>query len=102
MFGGSGFSFVHDGNTGVWRGKPLLAPTLLEDNPAPHEFGHIVGLNDRNTRGVPQKGWELNVMGDWRMPAEQRNIDAILSHALKDYKGQKDFTTRIANKQMDW
>ena len=44
----------------------------------------------------------MNVMGNHLMPAEQRNVDAVLSHALKDYKGQKLFTTRIANKNMDW
>lgn len=78
---------------------------MSADDPAPHEFGHLLGLKDRY-KGVfesffsgdgPEPGWAGNIMGE---PAgagavDQRNIDPILNRALKDYKGEAKYETKI-------
>src|SRR5262249_38240743 len=88
----TGVSVVNSGNRGVRRSKPLLGPTLDDDNPAAHEFGHIVGLDDRYNKHGAHKGWEGNIMADHRGVVEQRNIDRVLKNALRDYKGEKQYT----------
>ena len=42
-----------------------------------HEFGHLLGLEDRydQATGEPKSGWEGNIMAVRQMPVEQRNID---------------------------
>lgn len=42
-----GRSFVSGGDEGEWRGVGRNSMSLLQDDPAPHEFEHILGLDDR-------------------------------------------------------
>jgi RHS repeat-associated protein len=80
-------SYVTGGDEGEWRGKGRNGQTLAQDDPAPHEFGHLLGLDDRYTddKGA-DKGWENNIMGDSKNgKVEQINIDAILEDAMKAY-----------------
>lgn len=53
---------------------------------AVHEFGHVLGLQDRYTEywilgervTPPNRGWYGNIMGDMHGVVQQRNIEAIL------------------------
>jgi len=60
---------------------------LAQDDPAPHEVGHLLGLDDRYTdKNGPNKGWEKNIMGNSQNgKVEQRNIDGMLQDAMKAY-----------------
>ena len=80
-------SYVQGGDEGVWRSQGRNGMTLAQDNPAPHEVGHLLGLGDRYTdKGGVNKGWEGNIMGESRTGnVEQRNIDGILKDAMKAY-----------------
>jgi RHS repeat-associated protein len=77
------------GNKGTWRGKGTDGNDLRKDSdPAPHEFGHFIGLKDRYDRKTSDAhvGWIGNVMA---MPAGQgkvdtRNIFAVLDNELGD------------------
>ncbi len=66
-------SWVIAGKYGVWLGESVAA----------HEFGHLLGLNDRyhkeNGAMVSDKGWENNIMGAESeiMRVDQRNLDGI-------------------------
>ena len=42
-------SYVLGGDEGKWRADGRNGQTLAQDNPAPHEFGHLLGLNDQYT-----------------------------------------------------
>ena len=69
--------------TGVWRGN---AP-----DPAPHEFGHLLGLADRYTDFIgPNPGWQGNIMaeGAMRGTVEQKNIDTIVSPFVKSHNSR--------------
>ena len=74
-----------------------------EDNPAPHEFGHLLGLLDRySDNGGVFKGWENNIMGESRTGSvDQRNINGIVEDAVDDYnkssekENGKVFDTKI-------
>ena len=82
-----GRSYVLGGDEGEWRGVGRGKSTLTEDDPAPHEFGHILGLGDRydDKRGA-NKGWENNIMGDSKNgKVETRNINAILGDVMRSY-----------------
>ena len=81
-------SYVRGGDEGEWRSKGRSGLTLAQDDPAPHETGHLLGLDDRYTdENGPNKGWENNIMGDSQNgKVEQRNIDAILQDAMKAYE----------------
>lgn len=56
-----------------------------------HEFGHLIGLNDRYHDGpdgysVLDKGWESNLMADSELgQVEQRNIDPIARRIVSEY-----------------
>jgi len=69
-------SYVSAGkaNNGSWRDN--------EPDPAPHEFGHLIGLDDRysDSSGV-QSGWEGNIMAEpaMRGTVEQKNINSLIS-----------------------
>ena len=79
-------SFVRGGDEGQWRSQGRIGQTLAQDNPAPHEVGHLIGLKDRYTGTTPNRGWENNIMGDSKNgKVEQRNIDGILKDAMKAY-----------------
>lgn len=68
------------GYVGTWRGN--------EPDPAPHEFGHLIGLTDRYTdEGGANKDWNGNVMAESAMQGkvEQKNINSIVSPYLDKY-----------------
>ena len=83
-------SHVTGGDEGLWRSQGRNGRTLAEDDPAPHEIGHMLGLKDRykdkNGASVTDIGWENNIMGNSRTgKVEQRNIDGILKDSMKAY-----------------
>ena len=60
---------------------------IAQDDPAPHEFGHLLGLGYRYTdsKGA-NTGWAGNIMADGQNgKVEQKNVDAIVSDAVKGY-----------------
>jgi RHS repeat-associated protein len=81
-------SYVKNGDEGEWRSQGRKGLTLAQDDPAPHEVGHLLGLSDRYTdKDGPNKGWESNIMGSSRNgKVEQRNIDGILQDVMKAYE----------------
>ncbi|OOB81721.1 hypothetical protein BZL53_13295 [Flavobacterium columnare] len=81
-------SYVTGGDEGEWRSQGRNGNTLAQDDPAPHEVGHLLGLDDRYTDGNgPDKGWGNNIMGDSKNgKVEQRNVDGILQDAMKAYE----------------
>ena len=82
-------SEVVGGDEGQWRSKGRNGKTLTEDNPAAHEFGHILGLIDRYNKqtNMPNPGWENNIMGNSKSgEVENRNILEILRDALNEYE----------------
>lgn len=85
---GSSRSYVTGGDEGVWRSEGRNGRSLADDDPAPHEFGHLLGLDDRYTdKNGADAGWENNIMGNSRTgKVEQRNIYAILGDAMKAYE----------------
>ena len=83
-------------NQGAWRSN--------EPDPAPHEFGHLLGLDDKysDTSGT-YFGWEGNIMAESAMQGsvEQRNIDTMLSDFVSQYndrwiKWDKERTYHLA------
>jgi hypothetical protein len=82
-----GRSQVVGGDDGSWRGIGRGNMSLAQDDPAPHEFGHQMGLTDRYKDGQgPDKGWEKNIMGDSQNgKVEQRNVASIVSDAMQAY-----------------
>ncbi len=67
-------SKVEGTNSGVWASGT---------NEAYHEFGHLLGLQDRYTDTAngskPNSGYEGNVMGSYGGKVEQKNINAFLN-----------------------
>ncbi len=60
----------------------------LREIPATHEFGHILGLDDKYNTQTNQsfKGWEQNMMGkSIGGKVETRNIEELLEDAFKEY-----------------
>ncbi len=78
-------SYVKKRDEGKWRSHGRNGKSLAQDDPAPHEVGHLLGLGDRYTdeNGV-DPGWEGNIMGD-SGDVDQRNIDGILKDAMNKY-----------------
>ncbi len=97
-------SFVSGGDEGEWRTKGRGGSTLAADDPAPHEFGHLLGLADRYIEsGGVQAGWGGNIMAEPAMmgKVEQKNIDAIMENVFTSdfYNFQADYNSRVdANK----
>lgn len=81
-------SYVKGGDEGQWRSEGRNGATLAQDDSAPHEAGHLLGLDDRYTdKNGPNKGWENNILGNSQNgKVEQRNINGILQNALKAYE----------------
>ncbi|WP_281232037.1 DUF6443 domain-containing protein [Flavobacterium gelatinilyticum] len=80
-------SYVRDGDEGKWKSTGRSGKTLAQDDSAPHEVGHLLGLIDRYTdeRG-PNSGWGSNIMAKGpKGKVQQRNIDGILLDAMKAY-----------------
>jgi len=73
-------SSVLGGSLGMWRANGRNGKSLANDNPAAHEFGHLLGFMDRySEHGGANHGWSGNIMAEPAMKGnvEQRNIDAI-------------------------
>jgi RHS repeat-associated protein len=81
-------SYVVGGDEGEWRSQGRDRMTLAQDDPAPHEVGHLLGLGDQYTdKDGANKGWEQNIMGNSQKGnVEQRNINGILKDAMKAYE----------------
>lgn len=82
-------SFVRGGDEGRWRAVGLDGAPLEQDNPASHEFGHLLGLPDRYTRGSgANPGWEGNVMAmrAGHGVVQQRDIDAVVGPIVREYE----------------
>ena len=86
----------HNRYTGTWRTNGRKGKTLINDNPAPHEAGHLLGLGDRYSNiekdgkiiSVPHEGWEGNIMASGPNVAggpkvDQRNINEIMQNIQK-------------------
>jgi RHS repeat-associated protein len=88
-------------NKGTWRSRNSNGGLLTSegDNPAIHEFGHILGLRDRYiTRSEAKRtnlsyktifeGWEGNVMAEpaGKGVVETKNLDILFSPALETHK----------------
>lgn len=73
-----------------------------------HEFGHLVGLDDKyedvikngKTESEAFPGWENNKMGDGSKPVEQKNINGILDSPVRVYKAYKTIMS-VANIHVD-
>ncbi len=56
-------------------------------DPAPHEFGHLLGHPDKYTdENGPFKGYENNIMGSTNGKAEDKNFDIILKNIWSGYE----------------
>ena len=95
-------SETKNAKTGIWaKGTP-------DNNSAAHEFGHILGLDDKYNRDSnehePLPGWETNIMAGSRdenekpRQVEQRNIDMFLENAMKS--GATVYYIDIYNSEM--
>jgi RHS repeat-associated protein len=80
-------SYVKGGDEGVWRGVGRNGLTLAQDDPAPHEVGHLLGLDDRyDDKTGAHPGWGTNIMGDSKNGVvEQRNINSIVEDGVKRF-----------------
>ena len=86
-------SFVDNfsGDTGVWRCLGRNGFDFANDDPSPHELGHLLGLDDqyKDSRSGPIRnaGWENNIMGNSRTgKVEERNAYDILKDVWKEPK----------------
>ncbi|KAA5535570.1 RHS repeat-associated core domain-containing protein [Flavobacterium baculatum] len=102
-----GRSYVSGGDEGVWRGMGRNGKSLADDDAAPHEFAHLLGLDDRySDEGGAYKGWENNIMGNAiDGNVDQRNIDSIVKDGVNRVnsivKELKDWRTRGKGKLND-
>ena len=91
-------SYVTGGDEGVWRGKGRDGKLLSNDDPAPHETGHLLGLTDRYTddKGA-NPGWTGNIMAEAAMQGvvQQKNVDAIVAPLVGEYKGYMEERSAI-------
>ncbi len=80
-------SSVTDGDEGSWRGNGRGNLTLAQDDPSPHELGHLLGLPDRYDANGAQQGWQGNIMAEPAMngAVEQRDINTILRPIVNQY-----------------
>ncbi len=80
-------SEVRGSDEGLWRGKGRDGMLLSEDDPAPHEVGHLLGLHDHYTdKDGINKGWEDNIMGDCiNGKVDNRYISDILKDVWQEY-----------------
>ena len=79
-------------NQGFLRGEGRNGFNIRDDNPAPHEFGHIIGLADKYIKNGPQKNqsvddsWSNNIMGAWNGKVEKKNLDILLTQPIELYE----------------
>lgn len=81
-------SHVSGGDEGRWYPS--------SPNTYAHEFGHLLGLDDRYYEsGGAQPGWEYNIMAtSWDGRVEQKNIDAVVRRILRPFKTPPKFRYR--------
>ena len=92
-------SYVTNYNRGLFRGRNRIGNSLQEDNPAPHEFGHLLGLSDKykNKRIPISKEWEGNIMASPNGNVDKRNLDALFQDRLKQFEQRSIFW-----KMLEW
>ncbi len=80
-------SYVRGGDEGQWRSEGRNGKSLSQDDSAPHEVGHLLGLPDQYTDdNGPNKGWENNIMGNSSNGSvDNRNVSEILEKAWQEY-----------------
>lgn len=86
-------SNVVNNNRGNIRLVENSAVASDSDNPMAHEFGHILGLQDRyDDKKGTDEGWEGNIMGSicGEGVVEDRNIRSIVTPAVVEYKQNKE------------
>ncbi|MBN2788266.1 MAG: hypothetical protein JXQ69_08095, partial [Paludibacteraceae bacterium] len=90
-------SYVKGGDEGEWRGYGT--------DPSSHEFGHLIGLDDRysDTNGT-YLGWEGNVMGE---PAgqgvvQQKNINNLVTPIINEYKESEQYEFNKGSTNIFW
>lgn len=88
VFGDCKRSFVIGGDEGQWRSVGRNGKSLSQDDPAPHEVGHLLGLPDQYTDNYgPNIGWENNIMGNsLNGSIDNRNINDILQNVWSEYE----------------
>ena len=82
-----GRSYVKGGDEGKWRGVGRGNLSLANDDPAPHEFGHLLGLDDKyfdtDNGSSPNWGWFGNIMAESIVgKVEQKTINAVVQDAV--------------------
>lgn len=67
---------------------------MAEDDSAPHEMGHLLGLLDKykdcgDSSSTPYKNWDGNIMANGS-EVNNKNIEEILKNAWKKYEIWKE------------
>ena len=78
-------------NQGILRGFGRNEMDIRDDNPAPHEFGHIIGQSDKyiTDKNDPLYGqpvndsWINNIMGSRKGKVEKKNLDILLTQPIE-------------------
>lgn len=98
-------SYVRGGDEGLWNYRDIK-----KRNTAAHEFGHLIGFDDRysdNDEGYsePHEGWETNIMANSTTGVvEQRNIDAIVKPTVDNFnqnKANDEYNTQLLNQMKE-
>jgi RHS repeat-associated protein len=91
---GDNRSYVIDGHYGELRGQGRSGLSLAEDDPAPHEFGHMLGIPDlyKEGGGYKKAGYKGNIMAEPAMQGIvwQGNIDRILKAPVEAFNKLKE------------
>ena len=91
-------------HTGHWRAKGRNGKALEQDNPAPHEAGHLLGLKDRYTNGEngyshALPGWRNNIMATGK-EVNEKNIKGIMKR-IPEPQNKINGTMLIVGKEDD-
>ena len=86
-------SYVKRTQSGVLRGFGRNGMDIRDDNPAPHEFGHMLGLKDKYSKSQEAYGtpindiWEKNIMANpaGKGMVEKKNLDILLLSLIEKY-----------------
>ena len=86
-------SYVKRSQYGVLRGFGRNEMDIRDDNPAPHEFGHMLGLKDKYSKSKEAYGtpindiWEKNIMANpaGKGMVEKKNLDILLLSLIEKY-----------------
>ena len=86
-------SYVKRTQSGVLRGFGRNGMDIRDDNPAPHEFGHMLGLKDKYSKSKEAYGtpindiWEKNIMANpaGKGMVEKKNLDILLLSLIEKY-----------------